>query len=203
MKLPLNASQTIAATAITAALLGGAYALGRAGHQADPLPADPTNAAAADTSAPAAPTQRPAPAPAPVDSRPTPQVQHASQQRRPQQPPVAAPALCAECSRVTAVRSEEREGQASGIGVIGGAVLGGLLGHQVGGGTGKKIATVGGAVAGGYAGNEVEKRSKTQHVWIVSLTDGDGSMHKHEQASDPQLRVGDVVVMHDGRLERR
>ncbi|GJI92313.1 glycine zipper 2TM domain-containing protein [Duganella hordei] len=36
-----------------------------------------------------------------------------------------------------------------------GAVIGGLLGNQVGGGNGKKIATVAGVLLGGYAGNEV------------------------------------------------
>ena len=36
-----------------------------------------------------------------------------------------------------------------------GAVVGGLLGNQVGGGNGKKVATVAGALMGGYAGNEV------------------------------------------------
>ena len=36
-----------------------------------------------------------------------------------------------------------------------GAVVGGLLGHQIGGGNGKKIATVAGVLLGGYAGNEV------------------------------------------------
>jgi uncharacterized protein YcfJ len=34
-------------------------------------------------------------------------------------------------------------------------VVGGVLGHQVGGGNGKKIATVAGVLLGGYAGNEV------------------------------------------------
>ena len=36
-----------------------------------------------------------------------------------------------------------------------GAVIGGLLGNQVGGGNGKKIATLAGALLGGYTGNEV------------------------------------------------
>jgi hypothetical protein len=44
-----------------------------------------------------------------------------------------------------------------GIGV--GAVVGGLLGNQVGGGTGKTLATVAGAVGGGYVGNEIAKRN--------------------------------------------
>lgn len=45
-----------------------------------------------------------------------------------------------------------------GIGV--GAVLGGLLGNQVGGGKGKTLATIAGVVGGGYLGNEVAKRNQ-------------------------------------------
>lgn len=44
-----------------------------------------------------------------------------------------------------------------GIGV--GAVVGGLLGNQVGGGSGKTLATIAGAVGGGYLGNEIAKRN--------------------------------------------
>ena len=44
-----------------------------------------------------------------------------------------------------------------------GAVAGGLLGHQVGGGRGKTLATVGGAVAGGYVGNRVQKNHQDTH----------------------------------------
>lgn len=116
--------------------------------------------------------------------------------------PVAKPALCADCMRVIGVRSEERQGEGSGLGVIGGAVIGGLLGSQVGGGSGKKLATIGGAVAGGYAGNEIEKRQKTQRVWIVKLEREDGRTLSHEQASDPGLVVGDVAVMREGELRR-
>lgn len=36
-----------------------------------------------------------------------------------------------------------------------GAVVGGVLGNQIGGGNGKKLATVAGVLLGGYAGNEV------------------------------------------------
>lgn len=38
---------------------------------------------------------------------------------------------------------------------IAGALIGGILGHQVGGGTGKDLATVGGAIAGAAVGNQV------------------------------------------------
>lgn len=44
------------------------------------------------------------------------------------------------------------------IGTAAGAIVGGLLGNQVGGGSGKKIATVAGAVGGGLAGREVQGR---------------------------------------------
>lgn len=40
-------------------------------------------------------------------------------------------------------------------GAIAGALIGGVLGHQVGGGSGKDLATVGGAVAGGWAGSNI------------------------------------------------
>lgn len=36
-----------------------------------------------------------------------------------------------------------------------GAVVGGLLGNQVGGGNGKKLATVAGVLFGGYTGHEI------------------------------------------------
>ncbi len=49
------------------------------------------------------------------------------------------------------------------VGTAIGAVAGGLLGNQVGGGKGKTLATVAGAVGGGYAGNRIEaSRQKPQ-----------------------------------------
>ena len=40
-----------------------------------------------------------------------------------------------------------------------GAVIGGVLGHQVGGGAGKDLATVGGAVAGGAIGAQTGRNN--------------------------------------------
>jgi uncharacterized protein YcfJ len=45
-------------------------------------------------------------------------------------------------------------------GAIAGALIGGVLGHQVGGGSGKDLATVGGAVAGGYIGSNVGRNGQ-------------------------------------------
>ena len=116
----------------------------------------------------------------------------------------AAPArLCDGCFRVVGVRSEEQKGQGSGLGAVGGALIGGLLGNQVGGGNGKKLATVGGAVAGGMAGNEIERRNKSERVWIVQMVDRDGRTENHQQSRDPEVRDGDVVVLRDGQIQRR
>ena len=45
---------------------------------------------------------------------------------------------------------------------IAGALIGGILGHQVGGGTGKDLATVGGAIAGAAVGNQVGRGNTDQ-----------------------------------------
>jgi len=42
------------------------------------------------------------------------------------------------------------------LGTVAGAVVGGVLGHQVGGGRGKDVATVAGAVGGAYVGRKVQ-----------------------------------------------
>ncbi len=49
-------------------------------------------------------------------------------------------------------------------GAIAGALIGGILGHQVGGGTGKDLATVGGAVAGAAVGANVARNNSGQQV---------------------------------------
>ncbi|WEN16817.1 glycine zipper 2TM domain-containing protein [Rhodanobacter sp. AS-Z3] len=54
------------------------------------------------------------------------------------------------------------------IGTGVGAVVGGLLGHQVGGGKGKTLATVGGAVAGGYVGNRVQKNEQRKKTYYTT-----------------------------------
>ena len=61
------------------------------------------------------------------------------------------------CKDVAVTRQAPVKDQHQILGTAIGAVAGGLLGNQVGGGTGKKIATVAGAVGGGYAGNKVQE----------------------------------------------
>ncbi|NYZ63286.1 glycine zipper 2TM domain-containing protein [Luteimonas deserti] len=45
-------------------------------------------------------------------------------------------------------------------GTAAGAVIGGLVGNQIGSGSGRRIATVGGAVAGGAIGRNVQGNSQ-------------------------------------------
>ncbi|RMQ41152.1 hypothetical protein ALQ04_02045 [Pseudomonas cichorii] len=56
------------------------------------------------------------------------------------------------------------------VGSVIGAVAGGLLGNQVGGGNGKKIATVAGAVGGGYAGNKVQEGMQNRDTYTTTET---------------------------------
>jgi uncharacterized protein YcfJ len=60
------------------------------------------------------------------------------------------------------------------VGTAAGAIVGGLLGNQVGGGSGKKLATVAGAVGGGLAGREVQNRVEA---------------HQHAQAGQSQAQA--------------
>jgi len=190
----VKSTQIVAGVAIVLALLGGAYAVGRSQGVSTPPPVEATQPATTSTEA-----ARLASADAVREVRPAPI------ERQAQPAPVAeraAPALCAGCARVTAVHTETRQGKASGVGAVGGAVVGGLLGNMVGGGNGKKLATVAGAVGGGYAGNEIEKSQKSYTVWIVQVKDADGRARRFERSADPGLRVGDEVRLTDNGFVR-
>ncbi len=55
------------------------------------------------------------------------------------------------------VEVQQAAGDANRVGgTVAGAVIGGLVGNQVGGGSGRRLATVGGAVAGGAVGRNVQ-----------------------------------------------
>ena len=46
------------------------------------------------------------------------------------------------------------------VGIGTGALIGGLIGNQIGGGNGKKLATVAGVIGGGMIGNEIANRNR-------------------------------------------
>lgn len=69
-----------------------------------------------------------------------------------------------QCADVQVRRQAPVQDEHRVAGTAVGAVAGGLLGHTVGGGTGKTLATVAGAAAGGYAGNQVQKNMQQHDV---------------------------------------
>jgi outer membrane lipoprotein SlyB len=130
-----------------------------------------------------------------------------SQNNNVQAPPVARPKAaavpCDHCGTVQSVHAEKRKGEGGAAGIIGGAVVGGLLGNQIGKGTGNKVATVGGAVAGGYAGNEVQKRVTSKTVWVTRVRMKDGTIRSFEQQAKPGWAAGQAVRVHENnRLTR-
>ena len=102
-------------------------------------------------------------------------------------------AACQDCGHVTSVVKEKRKGEGGAVGIVGGAVVGGLLGNQVGKGTGKTVATVAGAAAGGYAGNEVQKHVTSKEVWVTKVQMKDGSTRTFTHESAPAWKTGNVV----------
>lgn len=116
-------------------------------------------------------------------------------------PPATAAVRCAECGVIQSVREIDVKGEGSGVGVVGGAVVGGLLGNQVGGGDGKKVMTVVGAVGGAVAGNEIEKRVKTTKSYEVTVRLDDGSSRVFTETTAPAWRSGDKVKVINGAIQ--
>lgn len=108
--------------------------------------------------------------------------------------------ICHNCGRVESIRTVQTAAQPSGVGVVGGAVVGGLLGNQVGGGSGRTLATVAGAVGGGYAGNEIEKRTRTATTYQVRVRLDDGNVRTFPYNNPPPWSNGDRVRIVDGYL---
>ena len=107
-------------------------------------------------------------------------------------------AICATCGTVQSVQEVKEKGQGTGIGAIGGAVVGGLLGNQVGGGNGKKVMTVVGAVGGGLAGHEAEKHVRATTAYDVQVRMEDGSVRTFRR-TEP-LTVGTRVFVEGNSL---
>lgn len=103
-------------------------------------------------------------------------------------------------SRIDVVAVESRT---SGGGALLGAVLGGVMGHQVGGGTGQAVATGIGAVGGAVIGNQVEKHNKSDNdVYRISVRYDNGRVEKFDYERIDDLRVGDRVKVQGGQVHR-
>ena len=107
--------------------------------------------------------------------------------------PTTLPAVCTTCGKVTAVKVTEKPGDSNALGMIAGGVAGAVLGHQVGGGTGKTLATVAGAAGGAYAGKKVQENMNASKVWTVSVRYNDGKTAEFNYGQDPGFKSGDAV----------
>jgi outer membrane lipoprotein SlyB len=172
-----------------------AATLPQGGSQAA-YPVAPGGAYPADAQAPAQ-AYLPAPAPAPVQQIAAPVTQ--IKENKPTQ--VAAKSnWCENCGNVESVRTIKQRAEGSGLGAAGGAVLGGLLGNQIGGGNGKTLATAAGAIGGAVVGNQVEGNVKATTSYEIRVRLDDGTLRTFRQTSQPQWSSGDRVRIVKGRL---
>lgn len=148
----------------------------------------PTTTATAAT----APAQPAAPAAKPAPQRAAPRHEARAPSAQPsEQVPVSHEgstqrvATCASCGVIEAVRPVQQKGQGTGLGAVAGGVVGGALGNQMGHGNGRAAMTILGAIGGGLAGNEVEKRTRSETVYEVSVRMDDGSLRTITQHTAP------------------
>lgn len=142
------------------------------------------------------PTAKPAAKPAPTEIAQAPVTPAAV----PPAPP--APPVCGNCGVIDNIREITQPGEATGLGAVAGGVVGAILGHQIGGGTGKKLATVAGAAGGAYAGHQIEKsqRKTTRYEVIVRMNDGTTRSVMMDMV--PGWRIGERVRIENGTLVR-
>ncbi|GAB4507952.1 MAG: hypothetical protein Tsb0026_05370 [Sulfuricaulis sp.] len=107
---------------------------------------------------------------------------------------------CTDCGQIESVREIVTRGEGTGLGVVGGAVVGGAIGNQVGAGRGKDLATVAGAVGGAVAGNEIEKRAKSTKSYAITVRLDDGSSRVFNETSPPAWQPGDQVRLTNGTI---
>ncbi|MEO5630231.1 MAG: glycine zipper 2TM domain-containing protein [Thermomonas sp.] len=73
------------------------------------------------------------------------------------------------CHNETVYRTRDIKDPHRVTGTVIGAVAGGLIGNQVGGGKGKDLATIGGAVAGGVAGHKIQRHRQERYKTVVRV----------------------------------
>ena len=113
-------------------------------------------------------------------------------------------ATCPSCGVVTGIREVEKPGEGSLLGQIGGGVVGGALGNQIGGGKGRTVATIAGVVGGALVGNEIEKRVKTSRYHEVSfrLESGEEKTIAFDSAQHG-FHGGDKIRFENNQLSHR
>ncbi|AKL98806.1 MULTISPECIES: glycine zipper 2TM domain-containing protein [Burkholderia cepacia complex] len=187
----LIASQPAVDTAAAASAALAAQARQQAAEQA-------AAQAAAQQKAIAQAEPKPAPRPAPTHRR------HATAPQPPQyaqqQPSTPAQTYCQTCGTVVAITQTRTPGQSSGIGAVGGAAAGGLLGNQFGNGNGRTAMTIIGALGGGLAGNQVEKQVRAETDYQVQVQMESGATRTFTYHNPPPFGQGQRVRIENGTL---
>ena len=95
------------------------------------------------------------------------------------------------------------QSRTTGGGALLGAVLGGVVGHQLGGGSGKNVATGVGVIGGALVGNEVES-SKTadSEIYRVTVRLDNGRSQSFDYRHIDNLQVGDRVRIENQQIVR-
>lgn len=179
-------------TAVTAAPAGEPKTPGTAQSVAQAAPVEQSAPKPVARTAPK-PASKPAAYPAPTEIAQAPVA-------APPAPP--APPVCGNCGVIDNIREITQPGEATGLGAVAGGVVGAILGHQIGGGTGKKLATVAGAAGGAYAGHQIEKsqRKTTRYEVIVRMNDGTTRSVMMDMV--PGWQIGERVRIENGTLVR-
>jgi outer membrane lipoprotein SlyB len=99
------------------------------------------------------------------------------------------------------------EGTRSGMGVLGGALVGGVLGSLVGSGRGRTLATVGGALGGAAVGAGGEEAATRRDALEITVELDNGKLISIVQEPDEvPIRPGDrvrVLTARDGSARVR
>ncbi|OAJ54683.1 glycine zipper 2TM domain-containing protein [Paraburkholderia ginsengiterrae] len=132
-------------------------------------------------------THRPSPTPAPGYAN---NQGYQANYNNPAPRPVAADPYAGEVVAINTVQSPE---PTTGLGALGGAFAGGLVGNQIGGGRGKILTTIAGAVGGGLAGNGIEHAVRKQTTYEVQVRMQDGSYRNFSYQTQPAVQVGERV----------
>lgn len=141
---------------------------------------------------PSAPAALPAPQPS-APAAPSTHRHVVSQPPRYAPEPQQQAAIDRDVGTVESIAPVTQQGHGTGLGAVGGAVAGGLLGNQFGRGNGRTAATVIGALGGGLAGNTVEQHMRSETDYQVRVRMADGSIRTISYQRQPDVAIGQRV----------
>jgi len=95
---------------------------------------------------------------------------------------------------VRAIKIKSNNGQPSGLGMIGGAAVGGVAGSMIGGGNGSLLTGIVGGIAGAVAGNAIENGVAVRDGLEITVRLDDGDLRAITQETTGEMfQAGDRV----------